>query len=72
MFERILKYFPQRPTCIEEKRGCKMQNFTSFLMALIFFGNFEKTFFIVRRAKFALQTLTILILNIFLEAVRTP
>ena len=47
MFERILKYFQQRP--ITERRGCKMQNFISFLMVLIFFENFEKKF-IVRRA----------------------
>ena len=40
MFERILKNFQQRP--ITERRGCKMQNFISFLMVLIFFENFEK------------------------------
>ena len=39
MFERMLKYFEQRP--MRERRGCKMQSFFSFLMVLIFFENFE-------------------------------
>ena len=36
-----------------------MQNLISFLMVFIFFENFEKTFFVVRRGKFPLETLTI-------------
>ena len=48
MFERILKYFQQKP--ITERRECKMQNFISFLIVLIVFENFEKFCFIVRRA----------------------
>ena len=32
-------YFKQRP--MRERRECKMQNFISFLMALIFFENFR-------------------------------
>ena len=39
MFERMLKYFEQRP--MREMRECKMQNFISFLMVLIFLENFE-------------------------------
>ena len=38
MFERMLKYFEQRP--MRERRECKMQNFISFLMVLICFENF--------------------------------
>ena len=40
MFERMLKYFEQRP--MGERRKSKMQNFISFLMALIIFKNFQK------------------------------
>ena len=34
MFERILRYFEQKP--MRERRECKMQNFISFLMVLFF------------------------------------
>ena len=40
MFERVLKYFEQRP--MRERRECKMENFIIFLIVLIFFENFEK------------------------------
>ena len=40
MFERMLKYIEQRP--MRERRKSKMQNFRSFLMAFIIFGNFQK------------------------------
>ena len=43
VFERMLKYFEQRP--MTERRGCKIQNFISFLMVLIILENFEKKFF---------------------------
>ena len=39
MFELMLKYFEQRP--MRERLECKMQNFVSFLMALLIFENFQ-------------------------------
>ena len=44
MFERMLKYFEQRP--VRKKRERKMQNFmVLFLMVLILFEKFENKFF---------------------------
>ena len=39
MPEWMIKYFEQRT--MRERRECKMQNFISFFMALIFFQNFQ-------------------------------
>ena len=47
MLKWMLKYFEQRPT--KDRRECKMQNFISFFMVLIFLKNNLRAHFIIYR-----------------------